>query len=52
MEKKSIRLISCVQTSNDRRRRVVEGHTVVQEIRPGAGFETGDLVDEKLEGLP
>ena len=26
--------------------------TVSQEIRLGAGFETDDLVEEKLEGLP
>ena len=26
--------------------------TVVQEIRPGVGFETGDFVKEKLGGLP
>ena len=25
--------------------------TVFQEIRPGAGFETGDFVKEKLGGL-
>ena len=25
---------------------------MVQEIRPGAGFETGDLAKEKLRGLP
>ena len=25
---------------------------VFQEIRPGAGFETGDFVKEKLGGLP
>ena len=24
----------------------------IQEIRPGAGFNTGDFVEEKLEGLP
>ena len=26
--------------------------TVMQAIRPGAGFKTGDFVKEKLEGLP
>ena len=26
--------------------------TIFQEIRPGAGFETGDFVKEKLAGLP
>ena len=26
--------------------------TVFKEIRPGAGFETGDFVKEKLGGLP
>ena len=31
--------------------RVARG-TVFQEIRPGAGFKTGDLVKEKLGGLP
>ena len=29
-----------------------QGGTVFQEIRPGAGFETGDFVEEMLEGLP
>ena len=31
--------------------RVARG-TVFQEIRPGAGFETGHFVEEKLGGLP
>ena len=31
--------------------RVARG-TVFQEIRPGAGFKTGDFVKEKLGGLP
>ena len=26
------------------------GRTVFEEIRPGAGFETGDFVEEKLGG--
>ena len=26
--------------------------TMFQEIRPGAGFKTGDFVEEKLGGLP
>ena len=26
--------------------------TVFQEIRPGAGFKTGEFVKEKLGGLP
>ena len=26
--------------------------TVFQEIRPEAGFKTGDFIKEKLEGLP
>ena len=26
--------------------------TVFEEIRPGAAFETGDFVEEKLGGLP
>ena len=30
----------------------VSRDTVFQEIRPGAGFETGDFVEEKLGGLP
>ena len=30
----------------------VSRDTVSQEIRPGAGFETGDFVEEKLGGLP
>ena len=28
----------------------VSEHTVFQKIRPGAGFETGDFVIEKLGG--
>ena len=28
----------------------VSRDTVIQEIRPGAGFETGDFVEEKLGG--
>ena len=31
--------------------RVTRG-TVFQEIRPGAGVETSNFVQEKLEGLP
>ena len=30
----------------------VSRDTVFKEIRPGAGFETGDFVEEKLGGLP
>ena len=30
----------------------VSRHTIVQEIRRGAGFETDDFVKEKLGGLP
>ena len=30
----------------------VSRDTVFQEIRPGAGLETGDFVEEKLGGLP
>ena len=30
----------------------VSRDTVFQEIRPGAGFETADFVEEKLGGLP
>ena len=30
----------------------VSRDTVFQEIRPGAGFETGDFVEDKLGGLP
>ena len=30
----------------------VSRDTVLQEVRPGAGFETGDSVEEKLGGLP
>ena len=26
--------------------------TILQQIRPGVGFETGDFVEEKLGGLP
>ena len=40
----------CGGLSNDDVR-VVRG-TVFQEIRPGAGFKTGDFVKEKLGGLP
>ena len=30
----------------------VSRDTVFQEIRPGAGFKTGDFVKENLGGLP
>ena len=30
----------------------VSRDTVLQEMRPGAGFKTGDFVKEKLGGLP
>ena len=30
----------------------VAAGTVLQEIRPGAGFKTGDFVKETLGGLP
>ena len=30
----------------------VSRDTGFQDIRPGAGFETGDFVNEKLGGLP
>ena len=40
----------CGGLSNDDVR-VVRG-AVFQEIRPGAGFQTGDFVKEKLGGLP
>ena len=30
----------------------VAGGTVFQEIRPGAGFKSGDFVKERLGGLP
>ena len=40
----------CGGLSNDDVR-VVRG-TVFEEIRPGAGFKTGDFVKEKLGGLP
>ena len=30
----------------------VSRDTVFQELRPGAGFETGGFVKEKLGGLP
>ena len=29
-----------------------QGGAVIQETRPGAGFEAGDFAWEKLEGLP
>ena len=31
---------------------LVSRDTVLEEIRPGAGFETGDFVKEKFGGLP
>ena len=37
--------------SNDDVRGGARG-TVFQEIRPGAGFITGDLVEEEVGGLP
>ena len=30
----------------------VANGTVIQEIRPGAGFKAGDFAKEMLEGLP
>ena len=30
----------------------VSRDSVLQEMRQGAGFETGDFINEKLRGLP
>ena len=30
----------------------VERGTACREIRPGAGFETGDVIEEMFRGLP
>ena len=51
--KQSIHVFPCVQRSNDRRRRGgCRGTPLFQDIRPGAGLETGDFDTEKLgEGL-
>ena len=38
--------------SVERLRRGGKGHRIFQEIRPRAGFETGDFVEEILRGLP
>ena len=38
--KKGTHQLPCVQRSNDRRRRGVEGHRVLRETRMGAGFKT------------
>ena len=43
--------LGCKGLSNDGVVGVARG-TVFQEIRPGASFKTGDLVREKLGGLP
>ena len=52
IEKKvSIYFLVCKGQSIDGVGEGVEGH-VFQEIRPGAGFETGDFVEEKSGGLP
>ena len=46
----SICYVVCKGISNDDVR-VARG-TVFQEVRPRAGFKTGDSVKEKLGGLP
>ena len=52
--KQSIHVFSCVQRKAYRSLTsvCVSRDTVLQEIRPGAGFETGDFVEETLGGLP
>ena len=42
-------LLVCKGLSNDD---VGAGGTIFQEIRPRAGFKTGDFVKEMLGGLP
>ena len=41
----------CTGLSNDDVGKAARG-IVVQEIRPGAGFKSSDLVKEKLRGMP
>ena len=51
-QKKSLQILPCLQ--KDFRTKInieVEMGTVFGEIRPGAGFRTGDFVEEKLGGL-
>ena len=49
-EKVFISFLGCKTLSNDDIE--VSGGTGFEEIRPGAGFKTGDFVKETLGGLP
>ena len=42
--------VVCKELSNDGLG--VARSTVIQDIRPGTGFKTGDFDEEKLGGLP
>ena len=51
--KTNIHMFSCVEgLSIDDVGEGVSRDTAFQEIRPGAGFETGDFVGETMGGLP
>ena len=52
MKKLYLHVLSCSQSTVEQRRRGGARGTVFKEIRPGAGFETGDFVQEKSGGLP
>ena len=52
-EKNKVYIFSCLQRKAYRTMTSGwKGAPYFQEIRPGAGFKTGDFVKEKLGGLP
>ena len=51
MTKYNLQIFSCLKGPSNDHVMGARG-TVFQEIRPGAGFETGDFVQEMLGGLP
>ena len=52
MRNTKIQAFSCVQSCIEQRRAGIARGTVIQEIRPGSGLQTGDVVKERLGGLP
>ena len=51
-EKHLLRICSCSRMTVDRSHVGVAKGTLFQEIRPWAGFKTGDFVKDKSGGLP
>ena len=49
---KGLHIVSCVPKVYRTMTFGVSRGAVFEEIRPGAGFKTGDFVEEKLGGLP